>query len=200
NGPDGNLYVVDMYRGVIQHETFLTDYLKEQILDRGLEKPLGMGRIYRIVYEGDQKKPLTENSESNNKAGLEAGGGELSGEKLVSWLSHPNGWWRDYAQQLLVEKNDPSVVPELMKILEGAKSHNYNQIHALWVLEGMVSVSLEAVNFALKSESPQVRATAIRIGERFSKSEHASEILSLYNSLVTSRNPVVDLHLALRLV
>ena len=51
NGPDGSLYVVDMYRGIIQHRIFLTTYLRNQIKERGLEAPLGMGRVYRIVPE-----------------------------------------------------------------------------------------------------------------------------------------------------
>src|SRR5690606_18095286 len=38
NGPDGNIYLLDMYNGIIQHKTYLTDYLKEQIKSRDLEK------------------------------------------------------------------------------------------------------------------------------------------------------------------
>ena len=44
-GPEGALYVVDMHRGVIQHKTYLTDFFKEQVQARGLERPLDMGRI-----------------------------------------------------------------------------------------------------------------------------------------------------------
>ena len=48
--PDGTLYVVDMYRGIIQHRVFITGYLEEQIKKRGLEQPVGLGRIYRVVH------------------------------------------------------------------------------------------------------------------------------------------------------
>src|SRR5690606_10100883 len=48
DGPDGSLYIVDMYRGIIQHSTYLTPYLKDEIAKRELTLPLGMGRIYRV--------------------------------------------------------------------------------------------------------------------------------------------------------
>ena len=48
-GPDGCLYVVDFYRGVIQHKRFLTSYLRRQSAERQLDKPIGLGRIYRMV-------------------------------------------------------------------------------------------------------------------------------------------------------
>ena len=52
-GPDGALYVADMYRGIIEGHIFLTTFLRNQIVDRGLQQPfVGMGRIYRIVHEG----------------------------------------------------------------------------------------------------------------------------------------------------
>ena len=50
-GPDGALYVVDMYRGIIQHKTYLTPYLKNEIKKRELTTPLNCGRIYKIVPE-----------------------------------------------------------------------------------------------------------------------------------------------------
>ena len=51
NAPDGTLYIVDMYHGIIQHRDYITEYLRDQILSRKLEAPLGHGRIYRIVHE-----------------------------------------------------------------------------------------------------------------------------------------------------
>ncbi|MCP4829730.1 MAG: cytochrome c, class I, partial [Proteobacteria bacterium] len=48
NGPDGALYIIDMYRGIVQDDHFLTDELREQIFQRQLDAPIGMGRIWRI--------------------------------------------------------------------------------------------------------------------------------------------------------
>src|SRR6185312_9339066 len=51
SAPDGTLYVVDLYRGIIQHKGFITEYLRDQILSRHLEQPTGNGRIYRVVND-----------------------------------------------------------------------------------------------------------------------------------------------------
>ena len=48
---DGTLYIADMYRGVIQHGQYQSEYLKNQIRARGLVEPTGLGRIYRVVHE-----------------------------------------------------------------------------------------------------------------------------------------------------
>src|SRR5262249_3755514 len=56
-GPDGALYIVDMYHGVIQHHLYVTSYLRKQMLERGLETPLHQGRIYRVVHEGKPRGP-----------------------------------------------------------------------------------------------------------------------------------------------
>ena len=51
SAPDGTLYVVDMYHGIIQHKGFITEYLRDQILSRKLDQPNGHGRIYRVVHD-----------------------------------------------------------------------------------------------------------------------------------------------------
>src|SRR5690606_23582522 len=96
SAPDGTLYIVDMYRGIIQHRAYVTGYLEDQIRNRGMEQPVGLGRIYRIVHEStkrDERPQLSEKSPA----------------ELVEYLSHPNGWWRITAQRLLVERGDRSV-------------------------------------------------------------------------------------------
>src|SRR5262249_6461205 len=57
NAPDGTLYIVDMYRGVIQYGTFMTPYLHKYIVDHQLDKPIGLGRIFRIVHESTTPRP-----------------------------------------------------------------------------------------------------------------------------------------------
>src|SRR5699024_4816667 len=102
SAPDGTLYIVDMYRGIIQHQTYMTSYLKSKIKLRGLEKPLGFGRIYRIVHKQGKsiKKPQLST---------------VSPNELAAYLEHPNGWWRDTAQRILVERQSISVTTELQK-------------------------------------------------------------------------------------
>src|SRR5262249_11668268 len=96
-GPDGALYVVDMYHGVIQHHLWVTTYLQKQMLERDLERPVHQGRIYRIVHQAKALGPRPRLSQASTA-------------ELVKDLAHPNGWWRDTAQRLLVERQDSTAV------------------------------------------------------------------------------------------
>ena len=78
-GPDGALYIVDMYHGILQHRIYVTSYLRKQIEDRGLDQPQTQGRIYRVVHES--KKPGPKPSLST-----------ASSANLVNHLSHANRW------------------------------------------------------------------------------------------------------------
>ena len=98
NAPDGTLYIVDMYRGVIQQRADVTQYLRDHIVARKLERPTGLGRIYRVVHATTRR---------DTRPGLSTS----SLNQLVDTLSHPNGWWRDTAQRLLVERGNRSVAP-----------------------------------------------------------------------------------------
>src|SRR5690606_7733040 len=121
-GPDGTLYIVDMYRGILQHKQYMTTYLRQQIEERELARPTGLGRIYRVVHES--RRPGAPPRMSAESSG-----------RLVTHLSHSNGWWRDTAQRLLVERQDQSIVPAVKQLArEGSE---VARLHALWVLEGL---------------------------------------------------------------
>ena len=94
NAPDGTLYIVDMYRGIIQHRAYITEDPRDQIAARKLEQPIGFGRVYRVVHDTTQRD-------------VTPGFASASAAQLVEMLSHPNGWRRDAAQQLLVERGQP---------------------------------------------------------------------------------------------
>ena len=75
NAPDGALYLVDLYRGVVEHRLSLTTYLKSYIETQGLLNPRGLGRIWRIVHE-DQPRDTSPMA-------------TRTAEDLVALLSHP---------------------------------------------------------------------------------------------------------------
>ena len=86
-----------------------------------------------------------------------------------SWsarLGHPNGWWRDTAQQLLVQRGDKTVAPALKKLAETAPDPR-TRLHALWTLDGLDSLEPATVIKALDDQSRDVRASAVRLAERF---------------------------------
>ena len=153
NAPDGTLYIADLYRGILQHRVSLTVYLRDYILRRNLEKPAGLGRIYRVVHETTRR---------DNATALSA----ASPAQLVEALSHPNGWWRETAQRLLVERGEKSAAPALLKLVDGAKDWR-TRLHALWTLDGIDSIERATVTKALEDSSRDVRASAIRIAERW---------------------------------
>ncbi len=151
-GPDGTLHVADMYRGIIEGHIFLTTFLRNQIVDRGLQHPFhGMGRIYRIVHEGHQPAvppPVAP--------------GDTAG--WVPLLAHGNGHWRDMAQRMLVGAGATSVVPAVRRL---ATSHADARVrlHALWTLDGLGAADADLVRERLRDDSPHVRIAALRIAE-----------------------------------
>jgi mono/diheme cytochrome c family protein len=150
NAPDGTLYIVDLYRGIIEHRLSLTVYLRDYILSRKLDQPTGFGRIYRIVHDGTRRDTSLDMASASTPA-------------LVGMLSHPNGWRRDTAQQLLVERADKSVIPALQRAAVNRDPRT--RLHALWTLDALDAVD-QALPVAFKDQSPDVRSAAIRIAER----------------------------------
>jgi mono/diheme cytochrome c family protein/glucose/arabinose dehydrogenase len=153
SAPDGALYVVDMYRGLIQQRTYITEYLRDQILSRHLEQPIGRGRIWRVMHDSTRRA----DNPSLTKA---------PAARLVDLLSHPNGWWRDTAQRLLVERKETSVVASLKRLAtEAAQART--RLHALWTLDGLDTLDAATVTHALGDKSRDVRTSAIRLSERW---------------------------------
>ena len=121
-GPDGALYVADMYRGLIQYGAYVTPYLRKQTVERKLDQPVNLGRIWRIVSEN--QKPYTKKL---SVAPI---------EELIATLSHPNGWQRDMAQRLLVERGDKTISKPLTELALNGNSQ-LGRLHALWTMEGL---------------------------------------------------------------
>ena len=151
-GPDGYMYIVDMYRGIIEESQWVGGYLKSKIQQHGLDKVTGRGRIYRVVdgeyRPGDKPNMLNETP-----------------QQWVKHLSHPNGWWRDTAQRLLVLKGDRSITGALRQL--AGEDRGMGRIHALWTLHGLGALTPEDVYPLLSDKDPQVRMVAMRLSETF---------------------------------
>ncbi len=185
NGPDGALYLVDMYRGIIQHKNFVTTFLRRQIIERGLEAPLGLGRIWRILPAGEERQ------EPQNLS-------RLSDTELASLLAADNGWTRDQAQRLLVDRDSPQVAHILRSKLL-AEAPAVGRVHALWTLEGMNRLRRSDVFRALHDESQQVQATGIRLAEPFLEARPEPLLWVLIDQLAAQKDPEVLLQLTLSL-
>ncbi|WP_018618156.1 DUF7133 domain-containing protein [Spirosoma luteum] len=193
-GPDGCFYIVDMYHGIIQESEWTKpgSYLGGIIQQKGLYKNRGMGRIYRVVH--DDFTPDTHRPNMLNE----------SSAQLVTYLDHPNGWWRDNAQQLLIIRNDQSVVPVLKQISLGEKASLAKvpgplaRIHALWTLEGLKAIDKPTLFRAFTDPEPQVRKTAVWISEQYLDKKDPDVIAKLA-MLATDPSPDVRIQLALSL-
>jgi len=155
-GPDGALYLADMYRGLVQHGAHVTPYLREQTISRKLVLPIHRGRIWRITTKG-WTPPVSSKLSTTSSA------------DLVKQLSHSNGWYRDMAQRLLVERGDAGVGPALENVVLNDENH-LARFHALWTLEGLGLVTPELLFQALSDSESHVRTSALRLLEPFSRS------------------------------
>ena len=157
NAPDGSLYIVDMYHGIIQHKTYMTRYLRDQTLSRGLDAPgFGQGRIYRIRSTSGKLETL------KNLAALQ-------GLDLVKVLMHPNVWQRETAQRLLVERKDSATIPYLAKLTAGGSA--LARIHAIWTLEGMGALAAEHLVPAIQSSDAKLQSSALWASTRLTRAE-----------------------------
>ena len=152
--PDGTLYIVDMYRGIIQQGEWTQkgSYLRGQIDALNMAQLIGRGRIYRLRYEGFERGPQPH----------------MLDEKPAQWVQHlsnPDGWWRDTAQKLLVLRGDRSVVPALQKLAKSEGPDPRPRLHALWTLDGLGALDDTLILHALKSADPQVRMAGLRLAD-----------------------------------
>ncbi len=157
NAPDGTLYLVDMYRGIIQEGNWVRggSYLRKVVEQYGLQNVVGHGRIWRLVHTSAQPGPQPRMNSATPA-------------QLVAQLGHPNGWWRDTAQKLLVLKQDKSVVPALTAMARSDKNE-FARLHALWTLEGLGALTPALVREKLRDPHPQLRIAALRVGEALFK-------------------------------
>jgi len=164
NAPDGSLYMVDMHRGLVQHTTYLTPYLRHYVDSFRLEQPISMGRIYRIKWKVNalDKNPHIDKATS---------------QQLVKNLSHPNGWVRDISQRLLVDRADKNVSEEL-KELAFTSENPVTRIHALWTLEGLQELSPAWLGKAAQTSiHPYVYQSCMKLLELFPADRNALIVL-----------------------
>jgi mono/diheme cytochrome c family protein/glucose/arabinose dehydrogenase len=186
-GPEGAIYFVDMYHGIIQHNTYVTPFLRRQSIERGLDKGLHFGRIYRIVPD-DFKQPPQPHFQN------------APDSQLVELLSDSNGWKRDTAQRLLVERGldqaDQAAIKPLKTLL--TKGDNpLGRLHAMWTLDGLKALDQKSVLAALKDHDPHVRAAALRHCDALLRGKTAADILPNVMALGDDTDPAVRLQFAL---
>ena len=188
-GPDGFLYICDMYRGIIQEGNWTKEgsYLRNHILKYGLDKNINGGRIWRVVHD-DAKKRTTQPHMLDEKPA-----------ELVAHLTDPNGWWRDTAQRLIILRGDKSVVPALKQMAE-SHANPITRLHALWTLEGLDALEPEFIQKKMKDPDPRLRVAAMQIAEPLLINKSADPkatpttnpaIMAMFNQMAHDPDPQV---------
>jgi putative membrane-bound dehydrogenase-like protein len=177
HGPDGNLYVMDMYRELIEG----ADFLPPPLLAK-MDPTAGsdMGRIYRIVAADFQQPPPVKL-------------GEKSTAELVTLLEHPNGWHRDTAARLLYQRQDPAAVEPLRKLSRESASPQ-GRLHAWYALQSLNALQAEDVVAALTDPHPRLRQHGSRLAEPLASD--SPEIQQHIISLVGDEDASVRFQLA----
>ncbi|MAG92946.1 MAG: hypothetical protein CMJ48_04265 [Planctomycetaceae bacterium] len=178
-GPDGALWVVDMYRYMIEHPQWLTPEGREEL------KPYyrhgeNQGRIYRVFRRGTRPRK-TPNLEAMTTA------------QLVAELESPSGWQRDMVQKLLIWRADPSAQSPLERTVQTSRVP-LARVHALCTLDGLSQITSGLLMYALQDEHPGVRRHAVRLGE--SQFESDITLARAATALVDDADARVRLQLA----
>lgn len=151
-GPDGALYVIDMYRQHIETPLSIPQDLQE---DMDFMAGSDMGRIYRIVpTDAAQAKKAMPNLR------------EMSSSDLLNLLTHANRWWRLQAQRMLLERQDNAVVPAAKELFSTHEDPRV-RLHALYVLEGLNALNASLAEKAMSDADPGVRKHGLILSERF---------------------------------
>jgi putative heme-binding domain-containing protein len=185
--PDGTLYVVDMYRGIIQESTWVEpgSYLRKKVEQYQLDKLNSRGRIWRLRYEGLEPNRQQPRMFDETPA------------QLVRHLENPNGWWRDTAQRLLVLRQDRSVAAVLRSLARTSKNPLARR-HALWTLEGLNVLDSALVRETLQDTDWRLRVQAIRLSESLIKAGDHS-LLSAVRERTEDTKPEVVIQALLTL-
>ena len=148
NAPDGTLHVLDMYREVIEHPWSIPDDIKARL---NLQSGNDRGRIWRLAPPG-YKVPTPPRLSKATTA------------ELVAQLENENGWWRETAQRLLLERRDAAAIEPLRKLLCGSKLPQA-RLHALYTLQVLGDSNICDVLTALYDEHSELRRHGVLLSE-----------------------------------
>lgn len=197
-GPDGAIYVADMYRGIIQHRDFMTTFLRTQVDARGLAAPLDAGRIWRIVP--------TSSAPAGSSTGALCTTQDLSKldvAALAQQLAHAEKPVRTTARRLFIERydneRDQGVIDAMRAKLRSdiavtTTANVHLILEPLWTLSACDAVDNALLIALFASDSPIIRTHALRVAE---KTLASHKLITLLERALLDTNPQVRLQAVL---
>ena len=183
NGPDGCLYIVDMARETIEHPKSLPEPIKSQL---DLTSGRNLGRIWRIV---SRDRPIRRDAPGLDRA---------NNAKLIETLSHPNGWHREAASQLLVLKQDATWIPEL-RTMATSYASPLARLHSMSVLATLPhGIDAETWLKTVQDPHPKIRLWSLILLPRFVDNLSASVLKQGFLALGNERDLEVRMVAAVR--
>ncbi len=152
-GPDGNIYVSDWYDSRLSHVDPNDTWFKKS------------GRIYRVKKQNGEVgyKPFDISRYSN--------------EKLIELLRYKNRWFRQKALQVLGEKKDTSMLPDLTKLFRTGKGQV--SLEALWAIHLIGGFNEKIALEGLRHQNQYVRMWTVRLlGDRVRISDNEAKALA----------------------
>jgi mono/diheme cytochrome c family protein len=180
NAPDGSMYIVDMHRGILEHRAVSTPYYRNGIAEKKLDTLLNGGRILRIKNKNQRLDKFPDFIRASNA-------------QLVNMLGSSNGWVRDRAQQMLLERSAKDVLPQLAALVKDGRKP-VTAVHALYTLEGLNALTFELLLEAAASANGMECAHALLLLQQYASKENAPRMDELLNKILERRNPVIDLY------
>ncbi len=171
-GPDGALYIADMYRFILEHPEWISPEMQARLdLRAGEDK----GRIYRVVPISKPKRTIPNLAKLNSR-------------ELVAAMDSPNGWQRDIVQRLLVEHRDTSAKSGLERLLQITHAPQV-RIQALATLGLLGAIEPEKIAATLADPHAAVRCEALRQSEAMT----GTDIFPAVAALASDGDPSVRL-------
>lgn len=179
-GPDGALYVADMYRFILEHPEWISPEMQARVNLRAGED---RGRIYRVSPRGSARRAIP------NLAALDS-------TALVAALDSPNGWQRDLVQRLLASRREPATFTGLRDLLSPARRPQA-RIQALATLGLNGGLDPETLGVAFADPHAAIRCEALRQSERFAPGNRT--VFDAAVALASDADPSVRLQVAFSL-
>ena len=181
NGPEGSMYIVDMHRGIIGHQAYMSPYLREKVKEDRLDTLVNFGRILKVNHVDAMADVIPDFD-------------NLNGTELISLLSNKNGWIRDRAQHYLIFKGLTQTIDAVIDVALNSKN-KLSQIHALYVLEGWDALSFDFLVEVMNTDNLEAIAHALVLSQHFVSEENIEKAVSVFNSILKKNKLGLDVYL-----